>query len=78
MTYEKFKELLKTPVVLFTGVFLCIWLVAWVLNAIKGYHFDLSSLKDVYIWIATQLNITHGINSGLNSPIGQPIKGEIK
>jgi hypothetical protein len=55
---------------LYTVVFIIIWLVAWVLNATKGTHFDLNSLRDIYIWLMTQLNATHAINSIWNSPKG--------
>jgi hypothetical protein len=53
-----------------TIVFLAIWLVAWTLNAVKDTHFDLASLRDMYIWLMTQLNATHAINSVFNSPRG--------
>jgi len=55
---------------LITAVFLVIWIVAWTLNAVKNTHFDLNSLRDMYIWLMTQLNATHAINSFLNSPKG--------
>ncbi len=53
-----------------TVVFLFIWLAAWTLNALKNTHFDLNSLRDMYIWLMTQLNATHAINSVFNSPRG--------
>jgi hypothetical protein len=53
-----------------TIVFLLIWLTAWTLNALKNTHFDLNSLRDMYIWLMTQLNATHAINSVFNSPRG--------
>lgn len=53
-----------------TVVFLFIWLTAWTLNALKNTHFDLNSLRDMYIWLMTQLNATHAINSVFNSPRG--------
>ncbi|MDR3590155.1 MAG: hypothetical protein P4N41_10920 [Negativicutes bacterium] len=55
---------------LFTMVFVFIWLAAWTLNAIENTHFDLTSLRDMYIWLMTQLNATHAINSIWNSPKG--------
>jgi len=55
---------------MFTAVFVCIWLVAWTLNAVESTHFDLTSLRDMYIWLMTQLNATHAINSIWNSPKG--------
>jgi len=53
-----------------TIVFLAIWLVAWTLNALKNTHFDVNSLRDMYIWLMTQLNATHAINSVFNSQRG--------
>lgn len=52
---------------IFTTLFILIWFAAWTLNAIKGTHFDLNSLRDMYIWLMTQLNATHAINSIWNS-----------
>jgi hypothetical protein len=54
----------------FTVVFVLIWLVAWTLNAVESTRFDLTSLRDMYIWLMTQLNATHAINSIWNSPKG--------
>ena len=56
-------------VLFFSSLFLVVWLIAWTLNAVHGTHFDMSQLKDLYIWMAGQLNATHLINSGLNTPI---------
>ncbi|HMM20554.1 MAG TPA: hypothetical protein PKA10_07420 [Selenomonadales bacterium] len=59
-----------------TIVFVIIWLTAWTLNALKNTHFDLNSLKDMYIWLMTQMNATHAINSIWNSPRGNlPLEG---
>jgi hypothetical protein len=54
----------------FTGLFVIIWLVAWTLNAVKNTHFDLNSFKEMYVWLMTQLNLTHAVNSIWNSPKG--------
>lgn len=60
----------------FTVLFVIIWLVAWTLNATKNAHFDLNSLRDMYMWLMTQLNATHAINSVFNSPRGNmPVNG---
>ncbi|MBP2650482.1 MAG: hypothetical protein H6Q74_1307 [Firmicutes bacterium] len=53
-----------------TIIFVIIWFSAWVANAIYSTHFDLASLRDMYIWLMTQLNATHAINSIWNSPRG--------
>jgi hypothetical protein len=53
---------------LFTTIFILLWFAAWIFNAVKGTHFDLNSLRDMYIWLMTQLNATHAINSIWNSP----------
>ncbi|MDR3562322.1 MAG: hypothetical protein P4N59_12940 [Negativicutes bacterium] len=55
---------------LFTAVFVILWLTAWTLNAVENTHFDLNSLRDMYVWLMTQLNATHAINSIWNSPKG--------
>lgn len=54
----------------FTATFVGIWLLAWTLNAFDYTRFDLDSLRDMYIWLMTQLNATHAINSIWNSPRG--------
>jgi len=53
-----------------TALFVLIWFSAWVSNALWSTHFDLASLRDMYIWLMTQLNATHAINSIWNSPRG--------
>ncbi len=69
----------RTPSIcigVFTVVFVVIWLTAWTLNAVKNTHFDLNSLRDMFIWLMTQLNATHAINSIWNSPRGNmPMPG---
>jgi hypothetical protein len=54
----------------YTAIFIIIWLVAWAMNGIKNTHFDLTQLRDSYIWLMTQLNATHMIDSVWNSPKG--------
>ena len=48
-----------------------IWLTAWTMNAVKGMHFDLTALKDMWNWMMGQMNGTHLINSWLNSDKGK-------
>ena len=59
----------------YTAVFIIIWLGAWVINGIKNTHFDLNQLRDSYIWLMTQLNATHAIDSIWNSPRGTSPEG---
>lgn len=54
----------------YTAVFIIIWLSAWALNGIKDTHLDLTQFRDTYIWLMSQLNATHAINSIWNSPRG--------
>ena len=64
---------IRTPSVcigVFTVVFVTIWLTAWTLNAVNNTCFDLVSLRDMFMWLMTQLNATHAINSIWNSPRG--------
>lgn len=67
---QKIKELLQGGIGLYTALFVVIYLLAWSLNAVKGTHFDLDRLRDIYIWLMTQLNATHAVNSIFNSPSG--------
>jgi hypothetical protein len=52
----------------YTAMFIIIWLGAWVLNGVDKTHFDLIQFRDTYIWLMTQLNATHAIDSIWNSP----------
>ena len=54
----------------YTALFIIIWLGAWILNGIKSTQFDLYQFRDTYIWLMTQLNATHAINSIWNTPKG--------
>lgn len=51
----------------YTAIFIVIWLTGWVGNAIFATQFDLDGLRDLYIWIMSQLNATHAINSIWNN-----------
>ena len=53
------------------ALFLLVWLSAWTANGLKITAFNLDQLRDLFIFIATK----YGIDSGLNSPLHQPIKG---
>ena len=66
----KLKEILRGGIGFYTAIFVAIYLVAWVLNAVKEMHFDLDRLRDIYTWLMTQLNATHAVNSIFNSPKG--------
>ena len=54
----------------YTALFIIIWMAAWVMNGLKNTQFDLDRLRDSYIWLMTQLNATHAIDSIWNSPKG--------
>lgn len=54
----------------YTAIFVVIWLWAWVMNGLQNAHFDLAEFRDTYIWLMTQLNATHAIDSIWNSPKG--------
>ncbi len=47
----------------YTAIFIVIWMAGWVANAVYQTRFDLEALRDIYIWIMSQLNATHAINS---------------
>lgn len=52
-------------------MFLVLFLAAWTANAFKKTTFDLTQLRDMYTTIRGALLIEHGINSGLNSKMGE-------
>lgn len=54
----------------YTAIFVIIWLGAWGMNGLQNTHFDLTEFRDTYIWLMTQLNATHAIDSIWNSPKG--------
>ena len=54
------------------AVFLAIWLSAWVGNGLKFSQFDLVQLRELFVFILTK----YVTDSGLNSPLGKPLKGE--
>jgi len=54
----------------YTALFMILWLGAWTMNGMQNTHFDLNQLRDSYIWLMTQLNVTHAIDSVWNSPKG--------
>jgi len=54
----------------YTAIFIIIWLGAWVMNGLRDTHFNLIEFRDTYIWLMTQLNATHAIDSIWNSPKG--------
>ena len=58
----------------YTAFFVITWLIAWAMNGIQGSHFDLDQLRDSYIWLMTQLNATHAIDSIWNSPKGSNLE----
>lgn len=60
--------------VLFGGM----WLYGWFHNAEQAIKYDLDKLKDFYIWIRGYITATHGINSGLNTPIPGMQKGGVR
>lgn len=54
------------------ALFLVVWFSAWVANGLKITAFDLDRLRDLFFFIAAK----YGIDSGLNTPIGKPVKRE--
>ena len=52
------------------ALFLLVWLAAWTANGLKLTAFDLDRLRDLFFFIAAK----YGMDSGLNTPIGQPVK----
>lgn len=56
--------------VIITGLFVIVWLVAWVLNALRGTHFDLSALQGMYLTVILPAIGKYAVNSVWNSPRG--------
>lgn len=56
------------------ATFLIIWLSAWVLNGLKLTAFDLQQLRDLFAFVMAK----YVTDSGLNSELHKPIKGECK
>ncbi len=54
----------------YTAIFIIIWLGAWIMNGLNNTQFDLFQFRDTYIWLMTQLNATHAINSIWNTQKG--------
>jgi hypothetical protein len=69
MTFDKLKCLILSNVHPIDGLFICLWLFGWFHNAEQAIKYDLDKLKDLYIWVRGYITATHGINSGLNTPI---------
>jgi len=51
------------------AMFLAAYFYGWYSNAVMGAHYDLTNLRETAAWILGNLNITHLINSGLNTSI---------
>lgn len=71
--WRDIKQIIDFPnkcIGIFTAIFMIIWLSAWILNGVMNVHFDLTQFRDTYVWLMTQLNATHAINSIWNSPKG--------
>jgi hypothetical protein len=67
----KIKNYLMGAIGFYSTFFILIWMIAWILNGYHGYKFDLKTLQDFYMFVLSQLNITHGINSIFNSNKGE-------
>lgn len=65
------KNYFKSAIGFYTATFTLLMLGAWYWNAVHGTKFDLRQLQDIYIWLMTQLNATHAINSIFNSQKGE-------
>jgi hypothetical protein len=57
-----------------TTFFAVLWLVGWILNALKHMGFNLNELVQFYISVIVPKIGIHGINSIYNSPKGEPPK----
>ena len=60
-----------TEIVSCTAFFVAVYLIAWILNGIKGTHFDLSNLTNFYLLVIGKQQVQHGIDSIFNSNRGE-------
>ncbi len=68
-------KFIQTPegrLVMFSVAILIPWVVGWVRNAEYNTKYNLTELRDMYLWVATQINARHLIDSKWNSLNGQP------
>jgi hypothetical protein len=65
------KNYLFSSIGFYTGLFVLLMLGAWVANAMLSTKFDIKQLQEIYLWLMTQLNATHAINSIFNSARGE-------
>nr|WP_320145659.1 hypothetical protein [uncultured Anaeromusa sp.] len=52
-------------------ILVVIYVACWVLDGIKGYHFDMPEFRQFIGWVAMYVAALHGIDSGLNTPFGK-------
>lgn len=71
---DKIKGYLMTSMGFYTILFVVVYLSGWFYNATHGTKFDLNQLKDLYLFVVGQLTVKYGIDSGLNSKIGESIQ----
>lgn len=75
---ERIKGYVYSSLGFYTLLFVVLYLAGWFYNATNGTKFDLNQLKDLYLFVAGQLTLKYGIDSGLNSKIGERIVREEK
>ena len=55
------------------GILICLcilYVIAWILNGLKGLRFDLPEMRSTIATVGAYLGFTHGTDSLLNSPKG--------
>jgi hypothetical protein len=71
--YRQAKEAgLLSPAYVATYITAIIYLIAWYQNGANGAHYSCSDLLAFYGTFIVGHVMTHGINSALNSPKGEP------
>jgi len=54
------------------AIFIIVWMTAWVLNGLKKTEFDLTQLRDLFVFVLGK----YTVDSGLNSKVGESLKKE--
>lgn len=77
--WDKLKEYIMNPGGITLGVLSFVYLSGWFTNGYLGTKFDLAELRQFIIWMYGFVILHYGIDSGLNTPFGQPpYKGGMK
>ena len=69
LIYERIKKILGPDWI--TPLCLVVFVIAWTLNAFKKTDFDIPQLQGMYTTLRGALLLQHGIDSTVNSKMGE-------